>query len=203
MNHWKTWHGGVHTHFIPQWSCYCDPALWAIMVVIQSIIQRHLWADIYPSTKHMQSCQPFCQSRHPWPLPITWNLHPSSVDAPVDIHGRSHSFPLIHPREAFLVWHWVIARPSSSCGVVLLSLPLGVGWTGVGWYICPALGNTHTQGNGSFVTLWGGVSCNVGCMNVIHFIWGNICCDLTHHLMRLILPSILDLPLPFKGVCLD
>ena len=60
------------------------------------------------------------------------NLHQFSVHTPVDVHGRSHSFPFIHPREAFLAWHWVIARPSSSCGIVLLSLPLGVGLTGVG-----------------------------------------------------------------------
>ena len=88
--------------------------------------------DVYPSTKCMWSCWPFCQWRHPHPLHITWNLHQSSVDAPVDIHGRSHSFPLIHPREVFLAWLWVIAKPSSSCCVVLLSLPSGVCLTGVG-----------------------------------------------------------------------
>ena len=92
----------------------------------------HLLVDIYPSTKCMQSCQPFHQRRYPWLLHITWNLHPSSVDAPVDIHGRSHSFPFIHPREVFLTWCWVIARSLSSCGTVSLSLPLGVGLTGVG-----------------------------------------------------------------------
>ena len=79
----------------------------------------------------MQSCQPFCQWRCPCPPHITWNLHPSLVDAPVDIYGKSHSFPFIHPREVFLAWHWVITRPSSSCGIVLLSLPLGVGLTEV------------------------------------------------------------------------
>ena len=81
---------------------------------------------------HMWSCQPFLQRRHPCLLHITWNLHPSSVDAPVDVHGRSHSFPFIHPREVFLVWCWLITRPLSSCGIVSLSLPLGVGLTGVG-----------------------------------------------------------------------
>ena len=53
------------------------------------------------------------------------------MDATVDIHGRSHSFLLIHPKEVFLAWCWVIARPLFSCGVVLLSLPPGVGLTGV------------------------------------------------------------------------
>ena len=70
--------------------------------------------------------------RHPCPLHITWNLHPSSVDTPVDIHRRSCSFPFIHLREVFLAWCWVITRPLSPCDVVLLSLPLGVGLTGVG-----------------------------------------------------------------------
>ena len=80
----------------------------------------------------MQSCWPFCQWRCPCPLHITLNLHPSSVDGLADIHGRSHCFPFIHPREVFLAWCLVFARPSSSCGIVLLSLPLGVGLTGVG-----------------------------------------------------------------------
>ena len=122
----------MHTCFITQWSCYHDPVLWAVVVVIQSAVQWHLWADIYPSTKHMWSCQPFCQWRHPHPLHVTWNLHPSSMDALVDIHGRNHSFPLIHPREVFLAQHWVVTRPSSSSGVVLLLVPPEVGWTGVG-----------------------------------------------------------------------
>ena len=151
MNHQKTWHGGVQTHFIPQWSCYHDPALWTVMVVIQSTIQWYLKADVYPSTKCTQSCQPFCQWRHPCPVHITWNLHPSSVDALADIHKRSCSFPLIHCREVFLAWHWVITRPSSSCGVVLLSLPSGsrLDWGGAGTFV-PYLTETHTQGNDSF-----------------------------------------------------
>ena len=73
--------------------------------------------DVYPSAKCTWSC------RHPLPLHITWSLHLSSVDAPADVHGRSHSFLLIHFREVFLAWHWVIARPLSSHGIVSLSLP--------------------------------------------------------------------------------
>ena len=111
----------------PQWSCCHDSVPRVVMVVIQSTIWWHLWArDIYPSAKCTWSC------RHPLPLHITWSLHPSSVDALVDIHGRSHTFPLIHPREVFLAWWWVITQPLSSCGIISLSLPLGVGLTGVG-----------------------------------------------------------------------
>ena len=125
--HQRTWHGGVHTHFIPQ----------IVFLLWLSSVSNHgsqpvcylmasMGWDIYPSGKCTWSC------RHPHPLHITWSLHPLSVDAPVDIHGRSHSFQLIHPREVFLAWCWVDVRPPSSYGVVLLSLPLGVGLTGVG-----------------------------------------------------------------------
>ena len=79
-----------------------------------------------PSAKCMQSC------RHPLPLHVTWSLHPSSVDAPVDVHGRSCNFPLIQPREVFVARHWMGTRPLATQGVFLLSLPLGVGLTGVG-----------------------------------------------------------------------
>ena len=52
--------------------------------------------------------------------------------APVDVHGRSCNLPLTHPREVWLVWHWVITRPLSTCSVISQSLPLGVGLTEVG-----------------------------------------------------------------------
>ena len=110
----------------PQWSCCHDSVPWVVMVVIQSTVWWHLWADIYPSAKCMQSC------RHRLPLHITWSLHLFSVDTLVDVHERSHSLPLIHPREVFLAWCWVITRPLSSHGIILLSLALGVGLTGVG-----------------------------------------------------------------------
>ena len=131
IQHWKslTWKR-VHP-FIPHWSCYCVPVLWVVVVVVQSAICWHLWVDIHPFTNRMWSCQPYCQWRHPCPLHIALNLHPSSMDTLVDIHGRSHSFLFIHPRKVFLAWCWVIARPLSSCDVVL-SLPPGVGLTWVG-----------------------------------------------------------------------
>ena len=134
IHHQRAWHAGVYTHFIPQWSCYHNTIMWAVMVVGQSTIHWHLWADVYPSTRCTWACQSFCPRRQPCPLHITWNHHPSSVDVPVDIHGRSCSFPFICPRKFFLAWCWVIARPLSSCGIVLLSLPPGVGLTGV-WLV--------------------------------------------------------------------
>ena len=53
---------------------------------------------------------------------VICGLHPSSVDAPVDIHGRSCNFPFFHPRKALLVGCWVTALPLSSCGVLFFHL---------------------------------------------------------------------------------
>ena len=117
IHHQRAWHGGVYTHFIPQWSCYCVPVLWAVMVVIQSAICWYLQVDISPFTKCKWACWSFCQGRYPQPLHIAWNLHPTSVHVLADVHRRSHSFPLIHPRQISLTWCWVMARPSSSCGI--------------------------------------------------------------------------------------
>ena len=58
-------------------------------------------SDVTPSALHTCSFQGL-QPRH-----ITCGLHLSSVDAPVDVHGRSCNFLFIHPREALLVGHWV------------------------------------------------------------------------------------------------
>ena len=133
--------------------------------------------------------------------------HPQ-MDTLVDVHGRSHSFLLIHPREVLLAWHWVIARPLSSHGIVLLSLPLGSGlnWGGTGISV-PCLVDTHTQGNTSFwcdeggsqlwcrmhdcthvgsVTSYKGMSTAIWCTTS----WG------------FILPSVFNLPLSLKGISL-
>ena len=56
------------------------------------------------------------------PHHVTCGLHPSSVDAPVDIHGISHNYPFFHSREALLVGHWVTALPLSSCGILFFHL---------------------------------------------------------------------------------
>ena len=123
----RTWHRGVHTCIIPpmvllpQLSSVSSHGGHSVCYLMASTGQ-----DIYPSAKCMLSC------RHPCLLHVTWSLHPSSVDVLVDVHGRSHSFPLIHPREVFLAWHWMTSRPLSSHGIISLSIPLGVGLAGVG-----------------------------------------------------------------------
>ena len=135
------------------------------------------------------------------------NLHPYSVDAPVDVHGRSHSFPFIHPRGVFLAWCWVITRPLSSCCIVLLSLPLGVGLTGVGLVHLSHTWHTPTHKgtppSDAMRRNWLQCrTCEFPCWSFTLYV-GTSVCNLTHHLMRLDLPFVHDLPLPLKGACLD
>ena len=87
-------------------------------------------SDVIPSAK----CTCSFQCLHP--LYITWSLHPSSVDALVDVHGRSCNFPLIYTREVLLSRHWVTTQPLLSCGIITSSFPLEVGLCGWDWYIC-------------------------------------------------------------------
>ena len=82
--------------------------------------------DVIPSALHM------CPFRGLQPDHITCGLHPSSVDALVDVHSRSCNFPFFHPREALLVGHRVTALPLSSCGILFFSLPTEVVLHGVG-----------------------------------------------------------------------
>ena len=82
--------------------------------------------DVIPSALHTCSYQGL-QPHH-----ITWGLHPSSVDALVVVHGRSHNFQFFHPREALLVGHWVTALPLSSCDILFLSPLTEVVLHGVG-----------------------------------------------------------------------
>ena len=63
---------------------------------------------------------------------FTCGLHLSSVDAPVDIHGRSYNFPFFHPRETLLVGCWVTTLPFFSCGILSFPPPVEVVLHGVG-----------------------------------------------------------------------
>ena len=80
----------------------------------------------HPSALHMFSFRGL-QPNH-----FTCGLHPSSVDAPVDVHDPSCNFPFFHPREALLVGHWVTTLPSISCGILFPSPPMEAVLHGVG-----------------------------------------------------------------------
>ena len=153
---------------------------------------------------HSAKCM--CSFWHLHPHHITWDLHLSSVDAPADIHGRSHNFPLIHPREVLLAGHQVTTLPLLSCGIIVSSLPLEVGLHGVGVgtpVLC--MMDAYTQGNAS---LW----CNRKKSVLVeeawpstlvhHFLRGDVCHDLMYHLACILFPPILDLPLSLKSICL-
>ena len=155
--------------------------------------------DIIPSAKYM------CSFWHLQPLHVTWGCHLSSMDALADIQSRSHNFPVIHPREVLLAGHWVTALPLlslwhhpsfTSCGGKLV-------WGGAG---TPVLYMTHTYAQGN-ANLW----CNEKSVLVedawpsalvCHFVRGDICGNLMHHLPCILFPPILDLPLSLKSICL-
>ena len=119
-----------------------SPSLWSCKLWPSSVSScvshgvHHLMAsmgsDVIPSAK----CT--CSFRCPHPLQVTWNLHLLSVDAPVDIHGRSDNFPIIHPREVLLA-EWLGDHPDH-CSLVAssyLHFPWKWACMGWGWYICP------------------------------------------------------------------
>ena len=96
------------------------------------------------------SSKKFIKTHPPCLVHTPWNIHLSSVDAPVDVHGRSLSFPFIEPRVLFLVWCWVITRPLSSCGVVSVTSPRSrLDWGGSGasipYLVTPAHMGTPTS----------------------------------------------------------
>ena len=131
--------------------------------------------DVIPSALCMCSFQGL-QPHH-----ITWGLHPSSVDAQVDVHGRSCNFPFFHPREALLAGHWVTALPLFSCGILFLftSCRGSLAWGEAG---TPILGMmaAHTQGNAN---LWCNEKKSVSVEDswpsvlVHHFVGGDNSCD--------------------------
>ena len=73
--------------------------------------------------RHRPSALHMCSSGVQQPNHLTCGLHPSSVDAPVDVHDPSHNFPFFHPWEALLVGCWVSALPFCSCGIITSSPP--------------------------------------------------------------------------------
>ena len=184
----------------PLWSCNCDSVPWIVMVVIQSTVWWHLQAeDVYPSTKCTRSC------RHLLPLHITWSLHPSSVDSQADIHGRSHNFPLILPQEVLLAWYWMVARPLSTHGVISFSLPLGVGLTWVGLVHLSHAWQTPTHRGMpvSDTMRRRRLQCRMHDCPHWFIIWkGTSIVFLLHHLMRFILPPVLNLSLSLKVISL-
>ena len=114
---------GLLTHFTP-------PILFALPAVTQSSEwQLPSFGSLSTGVngyRHHPSALCMCPSRGPKPNHFTWSLHPSSVDALVDVHDPSCNFPYFHPWEAFLAGHRVTTLPSCSCGISPASPPKGV-----------------------------------------------------------------------------
>ena len=103
-------------HFI--WPClpWTSSVIGCIPLCVH-YLPASMGIDIIPSALHT------CSFLSLQPNHFTCGLHPSSVDAPVDVHSRSHIFPFFHSTEVLLVGCRVTALPLFSCGI-LFSLPL-------------------------------------------------------------------------------
>ena len=176
----SSWHEGYLPISLPLvlfGLAYHDPVLWVVAFIVGFTICQHQWA--------LMSFPPPYSTCSFWglqPHHVTWGLHLSSVDVPVDVHSRSHNFPFFHPREALLVGHWVTTLPLFSCGVHFhfTSYRGSLAWGGTGTPV-PCMTVAHTQGNAN---LWCNEKKSVSVegmwpsMLVHHFIRGDVCCDL-------------------------
>ena len=146
-------------HFV--WPCL----LWPSSVVgniplLVHYLPASMGIDVIPSalcTCSFQSLQP----NH-----FTCGLHPSSLDAPVDVHGISHNFLFFHPREALLVGCQVTTLPIFSCGIFSSSPPLEVVLHGWGWYTCPVYDGCPYTRECQSLTWWEEVSFSGGLMTI-------------------------------------
>ena len=172
----SSWHGGYLPISLPPcfvWPCLLWPSSMSGCICCWvHYLPASTGIDIVPSTLHTCSFQGL-QPHH-----VTWGLHPSSVDAPVDIHGWSHNFPFIHPREALLVGCWVTALPLFSCGVHFISPPTEVVLHGVG--LAHTMRVAHAQGNANLWHDKKSVSVEDAWPSVLvhHFVRGDVCHDL-------------------------
>ena len=111
--------------------------------------------------------------------------------------------PIFPPQGSFTGRSLGDPLPLFSCDILFLSPLTEVVLHGSDWYTCPCMMAAHTQGN---TNLWHDKKKSVSVedlwppMLVHHFIRGDVCCDLMHHLPSLFFPPILDLPLSLKSI---
>ena len=120
----------VLTHFTPpcfDWPCLLWPSSMSGHI--------HCWVHYLPASMGIIIAPSAISTCSFWglqPHHITCGPHPSLVDTPIDIHGRSHNFLFTHPREALLVGCQVTALPLFSCGILFCSPLTEVVLHGVG-----------------------------------------------------------------------
>ena len=139
-----------------------DPVLWVVTLVSRFTIQLCIYEQWHHSLSQMHICPLWCLQ----PCHVTCGLHPSSVDAPMDIHGRSCNFLLIHPREVLLAGHWVTALPIFSCGIIssFTSCGGGLAWGDAGTPVLYAWQMPIYKGMPTPEVGWEEVSFGGGCM---------------------------------------
>ena len=138
--------------FIPTW-CYLPLSFPPFCLALPALTQFSDWlhsslGSLSASITGYRCCPSAlctCSFQSLLPHHLTCGLHPSSVDAPVDVHGISHNFLFFHPREALLVGCQVTTLP-----IFLLWHPISI-----------------TSDRGSLV--WGGAGTPVPCMTC--YIW--------------------------------
>ena len=116
-----TW--GLLTHFTPS----------IFYLALPAVTQFSEWYHSSSSSlsasinryRHHPSALCMCPFQGPQLNHFTCGLHPSSVDALVDLHSPIHNL-FFYPREALLVGCRETALPSFSCGFLLLSPPTEV-----------------------------------------------------------------------------
>ena len=194
---------GVLTHFTPPFVlfglAYHDPVLWVATFTVGFTIWQCQWALMLFPPPYVHVPSEVC-SHITLPEVFThpqWMLQSRSTAEVATSH-----FP---PQGSFT------GRFSGEClTIVLLWHPLpftsyrgslALGGTGTP---VPCMTAAHTQGNAN---LWCKeklvlVENSLPSMLVCHFIRGDACHDLMHHLPGLLFPPILDLPLSLKSICL-
>ena len=108
-------------HYVFVWPCLLWPSSVSGSI---PLLVHHLLASVGYRCHPSALCT--CSFQGLQPNHFTCGLHPSSVEALVDVHSPSCNFPFFHPREAFLVGRQVTVLPSFSCGILLSSPPMEV-----------------------------------------------------------------------------
>ena len=173
---------------------------WVVSFNVGFTICQHQWALMSFPLPYIHVPSKVCSH-----ITLSLGLHPSSVDALVDVHGRSHNFLLIHSREALVVGHWVITLLLFSCGINFVSPSTEVVLQGWGWYTCPMHDRClYTRACWPLMQ-WEEVGFGVACMTShvgLSLCKRDVSCNLMNYLPSILFPPILDLPLSLKSICL-
>ena len=196
----SSWHGGELTHYTSQVGLVNhDPVPWVVALILRFTIWWHLWAAM--SFPQPNTHVPFNVYSHVT-LPVVfthllwmhWWISMAEVITSINppqgsFDGRAFgdctTTTLLQHHLSFTFWGG------------------GLAWGGAGTPV-PCMMDAYTQVN---TNLW----CDEKSVSVEdawpsalvhHFIRGDVCHNLMHHLPCILFPPILDLPLSLKSICL-